>query len=211
MAAPTLSEPKCAPGGKRARNKEQNRAAILRAAQRCFSEHGFDGVTVRDIIGATNLATGTFYNYFQDKEEVFSALIEDVSERLNQELHSLRAGATDLHGLLNDTYLHVFRFFAAESELFRLIDLNDPFIRDRYQGSVLSATMQQLEQDIVELKERGILPPVDVEYLSAAFYGVAYEMLRVLTKRPEPDPEHAAAIATQIFLCGIGSGANAPS
>ncbi len=193
-----------APGGKRERNKEQNRAAILRAAQRCFTRHGFDGVTVRDIIGETGLATGTFYNYFQDKEEVFSALIEDVSARMNGELHVLRERAPDLQSLLQDTYLHVFRFFAAEPELFRLLDLNDSFIRSRYHGSVLSATIASLEQDLDDAMQRGVLPPVDVGYLAGAFYGVAYEMIRVMINRPEPDPDRAAAIATQIFLGGIG-------
>ena len=55
------------PDGKRARNKRANRAAILEAARRCFLEHGYDAVTIRDVIRLSGLAAGTFYNYFPDK------------------------------------------------------------------------------------------------------------------------------------------------
>ncbi len=192
-----------ASAGKRERNKEQNRAAILNAARRCFMAQGLDGVSVRDIIRETGLATGTFYNYFSDKEEVFSALLEDVANRINAELHDIRMGANDLRGFLHDTYLHLFRVFASEPGLFQLLDLNEPYIRDKYQGSVLGLSMEYLKTDIRDAVERGILPEIDEEYLAAAFYGVGYEMSRVLVQREHPDPEGAAQLATRIFLEGM--------
>ena len=60
--------------GKRERNKAQNRAAILDAARDVFTELGYDASTVRDVIRRTRLGSGTFYNYFPDKESVFRAL-----------------------------------------------------------------------------------------------------------------------------------------
>ena len=54
--------------GKRAHAKEQNRRIILDAARRVFAQMGYSGATVRDVIRATPLASGTFYNYFRSKE-----------------------------------------------------------------------------------------------------------------------------------------------
>ncbi|MGH8481879.1 MAG: helix-turn-helix domain-containing protein, partial [Nevskiaceae bacterium] len=50
--------------GKRDQNKRANRAAILDAARRVFLERGYEAVTIRDVIRQTELASGTFYNYF---------------------------------------------------------------------------------------------------------------------------------------------------
>src|SRR5271156_3372417 len=67
--------------GKRERNKAQNRGDILIAAREVFTELGYGAATVRDIIRRTRLASGTFYNYFPDKESVFRELLRDSEER----------------------------------------------------------------------------------------------------------------------------------
>ena len=72
--AQTHDKPKRKLRGKREETKAQNRAVILDAARRVFAEMGFAAATVRDIIRATPLASGTFYNYFKSKEEVFQAI-----------------------------------------------------------------------------------------------------------------------------------------
>lgn len=78
--------------GKRERNKQANRAAILAAARACFVERGYDAVAVRDIVRRTDLAAGTFYNYFPDKESVFRALLEERINTLTERLTRLRRG-----------------------------------------------------------------------------------------------------------------------
>ena len=58
--------------------KAQNRETILAAARQVFAQMGFAAATVRDVIRATPLASGTFYNYFKSKEEVYQALRDEV-------------------------------------------------------------------------------------------------------------------------------------
>ena len=59
--------------GKRERTKRANREAILAAARRVFSDIGYGAASVRDIVRGTDLASGTFYNYFPDKEAALRA------------------------------------------------------------------------------------------------------------------------------------------
>ena len=63
--------------GRRDDTKAANRAAILEAGREVFAEHGYDAIGVRDIVRGTALASGTFYNYFPDKEAVFRAIVEE--------------------------------------------------------------------------------------------------------------------------------------
>ncbi|MDE3115692.1 MAG: helix-turn-helix transcriptional regulator, partial [Pseudomonadota bacterium] len=73
----TRPRPGIKSAGKREQTKAQNRHIILQAAHQVFAELGYGATTVRDIIRATPLASGTFYNYFKSKEEVFQAIQDE--------------------------------------------------------------------------------------------------------------------------------------
>ncbi len=79
--------------GRRERTKAANRAAILDAARQAFAEQGYEGVGVRDIVRRTDLASGTFYNYFVDKDAVFLALIAETGEEARRRVRAARRRA----------------------------------------------------------------------------------------------------------------------
>ncbi|GIJ51370.1 TetR family transcriptional regulator [Virgisporangium aliadipatigenens] len=56
--------------GLRARKREQTWLGIHAAALSLFAEHGFDAVSIDQIAAAANVARGTFFNYFDSKEEL---------------------------------------------------------------------------------------------------------------------------------------------
>jgi len=82
-----------APSRRRDRTKSQNRETILAAARTVFAQHGFASVTVRDIIRATPLASGTFYNYFKSKEQVYQALRDEEALAVRPRLRQARDAA----------------------------------------------------------------------------------------------------------------------
>lgn len=63
--------------GTRDRKKRETRHAILQAAIRLFAERGFEGTSVEDLARAAGVGKGTFYGYFQTKDEVFLAFCEE--------------------------------------------------------------------------------------------------------------------------------------
>src|SRR5580693_8437927 len=81
------------PGNRRELTKIQNRQVILTAARQVFAEMGFGAATVRDIIRATPLASGTFYNYFKSKEEVYQAIRDEVALAIRPYLREERVRA----------------------------------------------------------------------------------------------------------------------
>ncbi len=58
----------------------QNRARILEAAHRLISEGGWQEGQVANIAAAAGLATGTVYRYFPSKVELFTEVLELVSD-----------------------------------------------------------------------------------------------------------------------------------
>lgn len=62
---------------KREEQKQSTREKLLHAAALCFAEKGYSGCTVSDIAGRANVAQGTLYVHFKDKEALFKAMIEE--------------------------------------------------------------------------------------------------------------------------------------
>src|SRR3954471_1512976 len=77
LTAPQAGEAR----GRREARKAQNRAKLLEAARKVFAEKGLGEATARDIVRETDLASGTFYNYFRDKEDAFRGVMAEMAER----------------------------------------------------------------------------------------------------------------------------------
>jgi AcrR family transcriptional regulator len=191
------------PEGKREQNKSANRAALLEAARRVFLEHGYDAVTIRDVIRQTDLAAGTFYNYFRTKEEVFRALVEERVIELTEELKRVRGAARSLDEFVHGAYLAAFTAIAEDPVLYSLMIRNEAVVRLLYKESVMGISTRALREDIRDAIRRGIMPALDPDYLAAALFGAGYEMARIFSESPQRDPAAVAAFATRLFLGGI--------
>ncbi|MBQ2087706.1 MAG: helix-turn-helix transcriptional regulator, partial [Selenomonas sp.] len=76
--------------GRRERKKMLSRQAILAAAVREFSQKGFKETSVADIMNAADLGIGTFYNYFQSKEEILMHLLGGMVQEVDDSLKELK-------------------------------------------------------------------------------------------------------------------------
>jgi AcrR family transcriptional regulator len=188
-------------GGKRAAVKEHNRRIILDAARHVFAELGYGATTVRDIIRATPLASGTFYNYFRSKEQIFEALRDETALKLRPVLREARRKAQTAEAFLAATFGPCFTHVAANHAG---IVQRPQAVHVRVDTPEVLAGFEELHQDILAAIERGLFPPVDAEYLTAAIVGIGFELAEAMQKRDSPDPEETTRFATQLLLGGLG-------
>jgi AcrR family transcriptional regulator len=188
--------------GKRAQTREQNRREILAAARRVFAELGYGATTVRDIIRATPLASGTFYNYFKSKEEVFQALRNEAALAIRPQLREARTKADTLESFLSATFRTFFTHVSGRAGNLAAVRRSDsPHVR--VDTPEIVAGFEELQQDIEAAIARGIPPAVDPLYLTAAMVGVAFEIADAMQKREgPPDVDGAVAFATALFRGG---------
>lgn len=76
--------------GRRERKKLLSRKAILAAAVEQFSHKGFKETSVADIMNAADLGIGTFYNYFQSKEEILVQLMQEMVREVAETIRELQ-------------------------------------------------------------------------------------------------------------------------
>jgi AcrR family transcriptional regulator len=190
-------------GGKRARTKAQNRAAILDAAREVFAELGYDAAGVRDVIRRTDLASGTFYNYFPDKESVFRAVLDLSAQDVRRRLRAVRGSARTLESFVGDAYRAWFEFLVEDELMFELMQRNAGPIRALFGDPILGAGIDELLDDLQAAIARGDLPPLDADYMAGAMAGVALELGVRMAEREPADVDGAARFATELFLGGI--------
>lgn len=77
---------------RRAREKRQRRKDILDAARSLFWKKGYDGTTIPAIAQATELAPGTLYLYFANKDSLYVELLLEGYEKLRERLTAAREG-----------------------------------------------------------------------------------------------------------------------
>lgn len=68
------------------RQGRETRSALLSSARRVFEERGYHGTRIADITSAADVSVGTFYSYFNTKEELFRVLLIELEAEVYGEL-----------------------------------------------------------------------------------------------------------------------------
>ncbi len=102
------------------RERQQHRQAILSTALRLFAEKGFLNVSMQEIAAAAEFATGTLYNFFSSKEDLFFELLDATAEEsLGMVLSALDGPGDERHRLSLFIHLHT-RVIREHGAAFRL-------------------------------------------------------------------------------------------
>lgn len=70
--------------------RASTRQALLDAAQDLVFERGHDRISIQDITSRANVATGTYYNYFDSKGEIFEAVADELRREIAGALEETR-------------------------------------------------------------------------------------------------------------------------
>jgi AcrR family transcriptional regulator len=112
------------------KHSSRGRALILQAALQLFSERGYDGTSIDDIRQAAGFKSkASLYTHFKSKEEIASALLQDILEEENRVLMEAYAaaeaeplsqlfamGRAYIEWVLNNPEKYAFCFLRAQTE-----------------------------------------------------------------------------------------------
>ena len=89
------------------RHQDPERAAgrrrqVLDAAAACFGRSGFHGASMAEISKAAGMSAGHIYNYFDGKDAIIAAFVEENVERVSALLRDLETRGDPLQALLDD-------------------------------------------------------------------------------------------------------------
>jgi AcrR family transcriptional regulator len=155
----------------RERKRLRTRAALIEAGRRLFDERGYHDTTVADIAAAAEVATRTFFSYFESKEQL---LFPESDARVEAALAAIRTRRPDERPA--DVLLRALRDAAGDDMLSPLARLRLRLIADvpAVQGRALRLQLQaQADISAALVAADPSLDPVEAAALVGAFIGAA--------------------------------------
>jgi TetR/AcrR family fatty acid metabolism transcriptional regulator len=190
----------------REENKHQR---ILRAAVKIFSEKGFYNSRVSEIAREANVADGTIYLYFKNKddllislfEEEFGRIVEDMRGKLGKEKDALqkirRFAITHLSIVSKQQQLaEVLGVEVRQSSKFMKEYVNKTFIE--YLNLIRSVIVEGQEKGLIR---KNLTPGI----MKRALFGALDEMARywVLSTQKKHSIDESALQISDVFIRGM--------
>ncbi|MCS6985382.1 MAG: TetR/AcrR family transcriptional regulator [Leptospiraceae bacterium] len=185
--------------GKREITKQVNRQQILDAAFELFCKQGFEATNVRDIIRESGLSAGTFYNYFQSKEEIFEELKNNIIEDLRIAIRAARWRYNFALDKIVDSFKAFFQVLADRPKLMLFLSRNQSYLRQLRSEGGLDVFLRDLEEDLQKAMDSGRLPPMPVHIVSLALFGTIFELVSEFVRNPQFSIEETSQALAKLF------------
>jgi AcrR family transcriptional regulator len=171
-----------------------------------FGARGFSEASIVGITQRANVALGTFYTYFNSKEEVFQALVRDMSLQVRDHVAPALRDATDGLDAERRALTAFLRFAARHREVYRIIDeaeFVDPVgFRTHYEN-----TAARISSRLCDAAQRGELrkdsSPLAHEVIAWALMGANVFLGLRFAVWGQSDPEEVAAVTSRLLRHGL--------
>lgn len=135
-------------------DRAARRGELVAAARRMFAERGVTATSVADIVRAAGVAQGTFYLYFETKDDVVLAVVEDVAEQMLESISASlgHSGLSPVERL--SSFNRVLSSLSQDSTLTDVADFihrpeNQP-LHDRFAEHFLPRLVPLIEQTVAD-------------------------------------------------------------
>lgn len=187
---------------KTARGKK-TRDKLLQAAEIEFGEKGFHAAAISGITYRAGVALGTFYTYYQSKEEIFKDLVSYMSHRTRRWIAERVAGAPDRMAAERLGIEAYIEFARQHKGIYRIITEAEFVANDAYRAhydDFASAYRENLEL----AGERGDIRQGNYETWTWAIMGIAVFLGMKYTEWDDNVPaSRVAEIVTDLIANGI--------
>src|SRR5690554_592805 len=190
------------------RLKDEEKQRIFEAAVQEFALRKFSEASLNQIVKAAKIPWGSFYQYFDDKEDLYLYVIQEISRDKWDALE--QAGVEDMEADFFDTIrekiVALFELGKRNPDYAQIILLQEmdgnEFIRKLRRGSARRWT-KIIERD----KERGLIKPeVDAEVMLDLFYN--FVLLNHYRVGLDDEEKYLAALDKAIKIMREGVSAN---
>ncbi len=162
--------------GPRSRKGVKTRSRLLDAAKQVFERDGFLDARISDIAEQAGLSHGSFYHYFESKEEIFREVVAVVDEQLSAPLDAVILDPTSTappQERIHEAMRRHLESYRKEAKIMGLIEQVS-----RYDDHVKTSRrlrhkhyQDQMAQSIRQLQRHGLADPALEPTIAAACLG----------------------------------------
>ena len=197
--------------GRKEREYRVHREEILSAAEKVFASKGFFPTTMSDIAQEAEFGTGTLYNYFRSKEELYFTLIDEKVKEINRLVKNKLSEKAPVVERIKEALALQFEFVERNRDFFRIYisernrfewTVKDELGKDVHEKMVayINILAEVMKQGI-EQKEFRSMDPMD---LAHALVGIVNSFVFewMISHKPYPLISKLDTVL-EIFLGGV--------
>lgn len=160
---------------RKAKRIERVRNEIMNAAIEIISTKGFRNTSTKEIASRADLAEGTLYNYFKNKDDILMSIAERYVTKkrnlnLNTDVDSFEEFVVNIYSqnATNDT-----ENLMKDREVLKALlpeFLTDKTLGKLYYERIVLPYLRSIEESLLILQNRGLIGKFDIRVLSRMFY-----------------------------------------
>ncbi|MDO4753711.1 MAG: TetR/AcrR family transcriptional regulator, partial [Bacillota bacterium] len=78
------------------RKSQESFARLVESAEKLFSTNGYRNTTIKDITAGAGLAVGSFYLYFESKQQLYIHIMKQFAQNMQEYLDGRCSGVEDV-------------------------------------------------------------------------------------------------------------------
>lgn len=165
---------------KRSTLETATRDRLVQAAMDVFSQHGFHGTTVDDIVAASQTSKGAFYHYFPSKQGIFLNLLDRLAAMVETGVEAAINEEQGAMAKVEAALRVVLEVAAAQPDLTRILLIEaaalDPKMEQNRLGihrRFAGVIQRHLDRAVAD----GAIPPQDTHTAARAWIGAINEVV----------------------------------
>jgi TetR/AcrR family transcriptional regulator, fatty acid metabolism regulator protein len=182
---------------------------IIAAATKVFARKGFFHAKVSDIAREAQVADGTIYLYFENKDDILISLFEEQMKAVLENMVEEVSKEKDAPGKIKRFALAHLRLIELNKNVAEIIQVelrqSSKFMKE-YKNEKFMEYLNLISDIITEGQEQGVFKrDIIPDIAKRAFFGALDEMSRfwVLSSHKKYDIETAATQISEYFLHGL--------
>lgn len=191
---------------KKRRSKEENRQRLMTAGAHAFAALGVNGARIADIANDADVATGTFYLYFDDKEQMFADIMREGTISAIEILSASSSADTEMDDVERNrqAMARLVDYAHGNQDLFRLlfsrVGGENPLQRQLIE-MVAELRTEQLREGKKTGRFRAGIDPLTTAIGEAGFF---YHLIDWWLSNPEKaDREQVIETLVQVRMFGV--------
>ena len=189
--------------------KKDKHKRIIQAATKIFAKKGFFQAKVSDIAKEAQVADGTIYLYFENKDDILISLFEEQMNRVLEDMKTQLSKENDAIKKIEKFAYNHLKLMELNKNMAEIIQVelrqSTKFMKE-YKNEKFHQYLNLIGDIIEEGQQKGIFKEDIIPGLAKrAFFGALDEMSRfwVLSRRKKYDIETAAKQLSDYFLTGL--------
>ena len=192
---------------KRQLNKRHNKESLIISARQVFAQKGFENASVREIVMNAKLGSGTFYNYFDDKFDIFliinGRLVNEFSDYFLREIEKVKT----FNELVRTAFNCWFSWILNEEENYQFIKNNKKYVLDLKWLSQNSKEYRvfnkKLFEIVIQMSKTIKFPQNDISFMVTSIIAVCINLGDEMLERDDVELNDASKFAAKLFLEGL--------